>query len=104
MCRLATNMVTNTPGAFASTAPPRLLFCKQKTSYEMRISDWSSDVCSSGLGFTRPDFTNYIETAPVSALGPILWLEADRMKTLDFNPVTLKIGRASCRERVCQYV
>src|SRR3546814_6428048 len=22
-------------------------FCKQKTSYEMRISDWSSDVCSS---------------------------------------------------------
>src|SRR3546814_3923043 len=24
-------------------------FCKQKTAYEMRISDWSSDVCSSGL-------------------------------------------------------
>src|SRR3546814_15258421 len=24
-------------------------FCKQKTSYEMRISDWSSDVCSSDL-------------------------------------------------------
>src|SRR3546814_11375854 len=23
-------------------------FCKQKTAYEMRISDWSSDVCSSG--------------------------------------------------------
>src|SRR3546814_6657748 len=22
-------------------------FCKQKTAYEMRISDWSSDVCSS---------------------------------------------------------
>src|SRR3546814_1190964 len=30
------------------------LFCcfffKQKTAYEMRISDWSSDVCSSDLG------------------------------------------------------
>src|SRR3546814_7982249 len=26
-----------------------LLFCKQKTAYEMRISDWSSDVCSSDL-------------------------------------------------------
>src|SRR3546814_2712476 len=24
-------------------------FFKQKTAYEMRISDWSSDVCSSGL-------------------------------------------------------
>src|SRR3546814_7715400 len=36
-----------------------VLFCfffKQKTAYEMRISDWSSDVCSSDLprqgGFT----------------------------------------------------
>src|SRR3546814_5238897 len=27
-------------------------FFKQKTAYEMRISDWSSDVCSSDL---RPD-------------------------------------------------
>src|SRR3546814_1109743 len=26
-------------------------FFKQKTAYEMRISDWSSDVCSSDLGF-----------------------------------------------------
>src|SRR3546814_6543552 len=31
---------------------PRILvfFFKQKTAYEMRISDWSSDVCSSDLG------------------------------------------------------
>src|SRR3546814_5959549 len=27
----------------------RLIFCKQKTAYELRISDWSSDVCSSDL-------------------------------------------------------
>src|SRR3546814_8631576 len=27
-----------------------LFFFKQKTAYEMRISDWSSDVCSSDLG------------------------------------------------------
>src|SRR3546814_5238524 len=27
-----------------------ILFVKQKTAYEMRISDWSSDVCSSDLG------------------------------------------------------
>src|SRR3546814_17582294 len=28
-------------------------FFKQKTAYEMRISDWSSDVCSSDLRGTR---------------------------------------------------
>src|SRR3546814_17732794 len=26
-----------------------VFFCKQKTAYELRISDWSSDVCSSDL-------------------------------------------------------
>src|SRR3546814_14321420 len=26
-----------------------IFFCKQKTAYEMRISDWGSDVCSSDL-------------------------------------------------------
>src|SRR3546814_1878892 len=32
-----------------------LFFFKQKTAYEMRISDWSSDVCSSDLlGFDHP--------------------------------------------------
>src|SRR3546814_17074342 len=28
-----------------------IFVCKQKTAYEMRISDWSSDVCSSDLAF-----------------------------------------------------
>src|SRR3546814_3569670 len=28
-------------------------FFKQKTAYEMRISDWSSDVCSSDLGLAE---------------------------------------------------
>src|SRR3546814_4950294 len=27
-----------------------VFFFKQKTAYELRISDWSSDVCSSDLG------------------------------------------------------
>src|SRR3546814_8256414 len=31
-----------------------VFFFKQKTAYEMRISDWSSDVCSSDLGSMRP--------------------------------------------------
>src|SRR3546814_3411382 len=30
-------------------------FFKQKTAYEMRISDWSSDVCSSDLGEVAAD-------------------------------------------------
>src|SRR3546814_5750352 len=30
-----------------------LFFVKQKTAYEMRISDWSSDVCSSDLVATH---------------------------------------------------
>src|SRR3546814_1776578 len=30
-------------------------FFKQKTAYEMRISDWSSDVCSSDLCSERSD-------------------------------------------------
>src|SRR3546814_2087508 len=30
-----------------------VFFFKQKTAYEMRISDWSSDVCSSDLGGSR---------------------------------------------------
>src|SRR3546814_5348405 len=35
-----------------------IFFFKQKTAYEMRISDWSSDVCSSDLavGKAEPDF------------------------------------------------
>ena len=51
-------------------------------------------------GSTRADFTNYIEVAPVSALEPILWLEADRMKTLDFNPVTLKNQQDVVKEEI----
>src|SRR3546814_2753875 len=32
-----------------------LFFCHQKTAYEVRISDWSSDVCSSDLLFPEVD-------------------------------------------------
>src|SRR3546814_1200558 len=33
-------------------------FFKQKTAYEMRISDWSSDVCSSDLLSCQPALTS----------------------------------------------
>ncbi|MFT3807594.1 M16 family metallopeptidase [Arenimonas sp.] len=51
-------------------------------------------------GSTRADFTNYIETAPVSAIEPILWMEADRMRTLDFNPETLKNQQDVVKEEI----
>src|SRR3546814_19071582 len=35
-------------------------FFKQKTAYEMRISDWSSDVCSSDLSSQYSDSVIYI--------------------------------------------
>lgn len=54
----------------------------------------------SNNGSTRPDFTNYIETAPSSALESMLWLEADRMTTLDFNAATLKNQQDVVKEEI----
>src|SRR3546814_2717909 len=46
-------------------------FFKQKTAYEMRISDWSSDVCSSDLTITRPAGVGLVLTLTAkSALAP----------------------------------
>src|SRR3546814_7391757 len=98
----------------------------------MRISDWSSDVCSSDLGELRDRrFENQTYRASglnllVAAI--ILWntryLEvalayigtpdeiARHVAPLGWEHISLtgdyswnvEIGRASCRERVCQYV
>jgi len=51
-------------------------------------------------GDTRYDYTEYIETAPVSTLDPVLWIEADRMKTLDFSPKNLENQRNVVEEEV----
>src|SRR3546814_11589341 len=40
-------------------------FFKQKTAYEMRISDWSSDVCSSDLLKKLPEVSNMLEVMEV---------------------------------------
>src|SRR3546814_6129740 len=45
-----------------------VFFFKQKTAYEMRISDWSSDVCSSDLQFAIGG--QVILSSPG---GPCLW-------------------------------
>src|SRR3546814_1481701 len=92
----------------------RLLFCcffffKQKTAYEMRISDWSSDVCSSDLTVTvsGPDGPVTLVTDAaggyfVGELPPGDYTIA--LTVPDGYTADVKIGRASCRERVCQYV
>src|SRR3546814_7387698 len=90
-----------------------VFFFKQKTAYEMRISDWSSDVCSSDLG--RPiggaaDAPVVMEGDDVKVHFPIrkgvLKRTVDYVRAVDGISVTVReeIGRASCRERVCQYV
>src|SRR3546814_17028205 len=58
-----------------------MCFFKQKTAYEMRISDWSSDVCSSDLGlvsYTEPygngPFDDQQAGAKVDALMGEFWV------------------------------
>ena len=51
-------------------------------------------------GSTRYDYTNYIASAPVSALDAILWLEADRMKALDFSEKNLKNQQEVVKEEI----
>src|SRR3546814_3347360 len=84
-------------------------FCKQKTGYEMRIIDWSSDVCSSDLmndSFSWLDGAGillFVVGSTVIVGGgafAALWV-ADRVAPARL-PGSRQIGRASCRERVCQ--
>src|SRR3546814_2783410 len=61
-------------------------FFKQKTAYEMRISDWSSDVCSSdllnlnGSGFLGADVLNLnTPTSPTYTPEAVLPKEAQEL-------------------------
>src|SRR3546814_2083747 len=91
-------------------------FFKQKTAYEMRISDWSSDVCSSDLADAVPlagdelsdlqiidlrtEFNNLTAELVAEDQRGVHRLGGPPIPFIDVN----EIGRASCRERVCQYV
>src|SRR3546814_4971560 len=85
-------------------------FFKQKTAYEMRISDWSSDVCSSDLPpfLLVSDIGYCIEVyADFSGTGKSYAQFPDRSRyrvMLDDLRDEDEIGRASCRDRVCPYV
>src|SRR3546814_8785585 len=95
-------------------------FFKQKTAYELRISDWSSDVCSSDL-LVDPLFGGG-EIAQCLAdsgagfgdehLGAVLAITRGEDRGGRAGVILLpraafgavEIGRASFRGRVCQYV
>src|SRR3546814_3920515 len=77
-----------------------VFFCKQKTAYEMRISDWSSDVCSSDLRLRRLLCPRRLADAPVE----LSRRARDHRAAADDRAAPAQIGRASCRDRVCQYV
>src|SRR3546814_8251387 len=83
-------------------------FFKQKTAYEMRISDWSSDVCSSDLVRTFEVY-NLKTDANVGLLYLDNFARDGKrsgawMTTYRSQQTLGEIGRASCRDRVCQYV
>src|SRR3546814_10966266 len=85
----------------------------------MRISDWSSDVCSSDLLARAAQRREDAEAAGVGEEiehariprhrgdgGPMVALVEEPAGLLPLPRLGQKaeIGRASCRERVCQYV
>src|SRR3546814_10059313 len=95
-------------------------FFKQKTAYEMLISDWSSDVCSSDLfaqnarrrtlvrRCLRADDQRWVVMQ--HQIDQLLRHRGRDAATLVFGKAVARdldmfeIGRASCRDRVCQYV
>src|SRR3546814_1573140 len=69
------------------------VFCMQKTAYEMRISDWSSDVCASDLratcllaafGYGRDDAFGHIA---FELAGRIVIKKEKRLRSLYYQVV-----------------
>src|SRR3546814_8117711 len=61
-----------------------VFFFKQKTAYDMRISDWSSDVCSSDLTllpdidpFLTEGALRYERDLPAGSWSPLEWVSWD---------------------------
>src|SRR3546814_4794617 len=85
-----------------------VFFFKQKTAYEMRISDWSSDVCSSDL------WASWDRSASQPGTGvAIPASQSKRAATGMDDPVAAATSASTdsnrseerrVRERVCQYV
>src|SRR3546814_5428355 len=71
-------------------------FYKQKTAYEMRISDWSSDVCSSDLGDEER-----IRREPRADIGRLERVAAERQDTADEREPTDRSQRSQEVHLIC---
>src|SRR3546814_10064124 len=74
----------------------RLFVCKQKTAYDLRSSDWSSDVCSSDLP-SRNGFTGAKPASRNRAAGG-----AEQKKTRRIRSAERRVGKecvSTCRSR-----
>src|SRR3546814_2056202 len=95
-----------------------LFFFKQKTAYEMRISDWSSDVCSSDLPASRarraawPKLSTTVSiSASVMAWLPSescieIWPEGDQLAAKELRSEERRVGKecvSTCRSRWSPY-
>src|SRR3546814_11746046 len=74
-------------------------FFKQKTAYEMRISDWSSDVCSSDLivrkiGSEKQDSVGDVERLADPAIGNQLEQLRHGLRRLPSGSVDRRADRA----------
>src|SRR3546814_1979712 len=71
------------------------MFCllfKQKTAYELRISDWSSDVCASDLGLGRGGLLLFLVGCVLCERCACHW-QRQRSKQRDAETVWLDSGR-----------
>src|SRR3546814_6999203 len=62
-------------------------FFKQKTAYEMRISDWSSDVCSSDLALRRRPVVDRVDHGGVGRVDRLDQGEPAGMRRADLDGV-----------------
>src|SRR3546814_10372559 len=92
---------------YLATCIRHVVFLKQKTAYELRISDWSSDVCSSDLRqfIGQRVGPRFRDRVPDLGGADLAALVAAGGGNHHLGIAALReIGRASCRERVCQSV
>src|SRR3546814_7385338 len=80
-----------------------IFFFKQKTAYEMRISDWSSDVCSSDLWLSPDDvemrdgqLVEIATGAPASA-GRVEKMSKSKKNVIDPSPIIDQYGADAVR-------
>src|SRR3546814_4917897 len=78
-------------------------FFKQKTAYEMRISDWSSDVCSSDLTSLKQGSSWLFFSLPTTAISRLNSTPKKRLKPRSEERRVGKECVSTCRSRWSPY-